>query len=161
MLCQKCNKRTATVHLTDLMTGESLEKHLCERCAQEDGVGVQQHSSVEKLLTDIVMSEGSQKEGDDVECEQCGLSFGEYRSKGLLGCPNDYVAFEQQLEQWLERAHEGASHHIGKVPQSRGDAERDQVSLMRLRRELEEAVKVEDYEAAANLRDQIAGLEGS
>ena len=38
----------------------------------------------------------------------------------LLGCANDYTVFERDLTPLLQRAHEGATHHVGKVPARRG-----------------------------------------
>ena len=61
----------------------------------------------------------------------------------------------------IERAHEGASHHVGKVPGTAEDTIRKQTGLLRLRRELEEALEQENYEHAARLRDQIRGLEST
>ena len=35
MLCEKCNKRVATIHLIKLINGEKSEVRLCESCAKE------------------------------------------------------------------------------------------------------------------------------
>ena len=52
MLCQRCNKTPATVHLTDIVPpdGEKRERHLCERCAAEEGVTVQQPETISTIL---------------------------------------------------------------------------------------------------------------
>ena len=59
----------------------------------------------------------------------------------------------------IERAHEGASEHVGKVPASSGDTAKRQARLVKLRRELNQAVEREDYERAAQLRDEIKAVE--
>ena len=59
----------------------------------------------------------------------------------------------------LERVHEGASQHVGKVPSRAGTDERRPAALLRLRAALKDAVAEEDYERAARLRDQIKELE--
>jgi protein arginine kinase activator len=96
-------------------------------------------------------------------CEQCGITWAEFRQSGLLGCPNDYQVFEKDLMPLLQRAHENMSHHVGKVPTRRGNSGvpmKRQVDLTRLRKELAKAVEAEDYERAAKLRDQIRQAEG-
>ena len=62
------------------------------------------------------------------------------------------------MRKLIEKAQEGATEHIGRVPKkSRGDLS-DQVKLLRLRQDLQRAVESEDYEAAAGLRDEISKL---
>lgn len=159
MLCEKCNKRKATVHLTDLLSGDKLEKHLCDKCAGEEGVQSQTHVPFEKLLTSFVMNQTAAQETAELTCPKCGISYAEFRNTGLLGCPNDYTAFEGALAPLLERAHGGATHHVGKVANGAGGGDRKQGSLLRMRHELADAVKAEDYERAARIRDKIRTLE--
>ena len=161
MICELCKKRTATVHLTDLMSGDKLEKHLCEKCAKQEGVEEESHAPFEKLLTSFVMASASAQEAAQITCDECGMTYAEFRTSGLLGCQHDYTAFESVLQTLLERAHGGATHHIGKVPKGTAPSDRRQVDLLRLRQELADAVKSEDYERAAALRDSIKGLEAS
>ena len=63
----------------------------------------------------------------------------------------------------IQRAHEGATHHIGKVPTRKGavgvPAKRRTVDVERLKKDLARAVEAEDYERAAKLRDQIRAAE--
>ena len=40
MICQRCKKQPATVHLTEILQNEKRERHLCEDCAREEGVAV-------------------------------------------------------------------------------------------------------------------------
>ena len=61
----------------------------------------------------------------------------------------------------LERAHEGASQHVGKVPVNAAESERRHTELLRLRGQLKQAIAAEDYESAAELRDRIKELEES
>jgi protein-arginine kinase activator protein McsA len=49
-------------------------------------------------------------------CPRCGLTFGQFRQSGLMGCPACYDAFEGPLGPLLQRAHEGGTHHSGKIP---------------------------------------------
>jgi len=37
MLCQKCKVRPASVHITKILNGKKVERHLCGQCAAEEG----------------------------------------------------------------------------------------------------------------------------
>lgn len=165
MKCDTCNK-AATVHLTEIKGGKKLEKHLCEQCAAAaEGLPVKSHMPINELLTNFVMqhSGATAKEPQTLQCEHCGMTWADFRQNGLLGCPHDYAAFERELTPLLQRAHDGATHHVGKQPVRRGGSGvpmRRHVDIAKLRRELQKAVEGEDYEKAAKLRDQIKEVEG-
>jgi protein arginine kinase activator len=97
----------------------------------------------------------------DLACDVCKITFGEFRQKGLLGCPHDYDAFERALLPLLHRAQDGTTQHVGKVPHRAGSSQKKQNAILRLRGQLKDAVASEDYERAAALRDQIKQLENS
>lgn len=158
--CDNCD-RQATVHLTEIVEGEKLEKHLCEVCAASEGITIQTGMGIGQMLEDFIMHTEHAKQLSELVCDRCGMSFLEFRHGGLLGCPHDYDAFSSALEPLLLRAHEGASHHTGKVPAHAGSDEHRQNELLRLRSELKQTVQAEEYERAARIRDQIKELEGS
>lgn len=160
--CDKCN-RPATHHSVEILKGEKIEKHLCDLHAAEEGLAVKAvHTPINELLTNFVKlhSGASQTAAQDLVCESCGMTFSQFREHSLLGCPSCYRAFETALGSLLERAHEGGTHHIGKVPRRAGGGEDRQVQLLRMRKRLEAAVESEDYELAARLRDDIQRYEG-
>ena len=166
MKCDNCNK-PATVHLTEIRNGKKIEKHLCEQCAaQSEGLpAVKGHTPFNELLTNFVMAHSGMQKDLGATCEQCGISWAEFRQHGLFGCEHDYDAFEKDLSPLLQRAHEGATHHIGKSPVRAGGSgtapkpKRKLVDITKLRKELARAVELEDYERAAKLRDQIRQAE--
>jgi protein arginine kinase activator len=164
MKCDQCNK-TATVHLTEIKNGKKIEKHLCEQCAAaSEGLPVKSHTPINELLTNFVMMHSGLQKEQGTTCENCGISWAEFRQNGLLGCDRDYELFERDLTPLLQRAHEGATHHVGKVPTRRGGTgvpAKRAVDLTKLRKELQRAVESEDYERAAKIRDQIKQAEGA
>ena len=164
MKCDNCNK-TATVHLTEIKGGKKIEKHLCEQCAaQNEGLPVKSHMPINELLTNFVMAHSGLQKETGSGCESCGITWAEFRQNGLLGCANDYSVFEKDLTPLLQRAHDNATHHVGKVPARRGGTGvpvKRQVDLARLRKDLQRAVEAEDYERAAKLRDQIRTAENT
>jgi protein arginine kinase activator len=163
-LCERCKKAQATLHLTNITReGEKIERHLCERCAIEEGL-VQVHKpnfNAEILENFIAAAKSGSSHDVNLVCEECGISYVEFRNQGLLGCPKDYDTFREVLLPLIERAHDGETQHVGKSPASMGAARTTQQEIRRLKRQLTEAVAAEDYERAADLRDRISALEVS
>ena len=162
-LCERCKKAQATFHKTDIeASGAKKERHLCERCAIEEGLMQIAKPSVninDILGSFIASSKGDASKLSDLVCGECGISYVEFRNQGQLGCASDYDVFADQLEKLLERAHDGAVSHTGKAPKSCGAQRTTQQDVRRLQRQLQEAVAAEDYERAAELRDKIRVLE--
>ncbi len=160
--CDRC-ARPATHHSVEINQGQKIEKHLCDQHASEEGLAIKSiNTPINELLTNFVKihsSDEPERRTTGGACENCGLTFAQFRKDSLLGCPDCYKAFEEPLSNLLERAHEGGTHHIGKVPRRAGAGEQRQAMLMRMRKQLNAAVVGEDYELAARLRDDINRFE--
>ncbi len=155
MQCQICQS-SATVHLTEIVNGQKTERHLCEECAQKEGISIKSHVPIGQLLNNIVDTQQEVQKLAQNTCPNCGLSWQEFRKSGLLGCPNDYIVFEQLLSPIVQKAHEGAIEHKGRVPGTDSACvENKQLDLIKLKQDLQIAIEAEDYEAAAILRDEI------
>ena len=125
-----------------------------------EGMTVKAALPISQLLEDFILQTSSEgQKFAELTCDVCGLTFAKFREQGVLGCPNDYEAFESAMRPLLERAQEGASQHVGKVPHRAGSDQKRQNAILRLRVELRGAIASEDYERAAALRDQIKQLE--
>jgi len=156
--CDKCGK-PARVHLTEIADGNKIEKHLCEECAASEGITVKASLPISQLLEDFILQSAGREETSDLRCDVCGLSFAEFRQRGLLGCPNDYDAFAEVLDPLLRQAQEGATQHIGKVPHRAGGDQEKQNAILRLRVQLKQAIVAENYERAAEMRDRLKEME--
>jgi len=75
-----------------------------------------------------------------------------------LGCPHDYIAFQEELIPLLENIH-GETQHSGRIPKRAPDDSRKQFQIIKLKNELRQAIAEETYERAAELRDEIQTLE--
>jgi protein arginine kinase activator len=170
MKCQKCDK-PATFHITELTEGKPHELHLCEDHAREyltqSGDEPATAGSMAAVLAQQMaqqMAIGQTAEElshlDQQTCPVCGISFHDFRSQGRLGCPHDYTCFKQQLEPLLLNIH-GETEHVGKTPKQGSGDSNARTQLIRLRREMKEAVGEEDYERASRLRDEIHRIENS
>jgi protein arginine kinase activator len=164
MLCQICNKKTATVHLTEITDGLRNEMHLCERCAVEQGITTKSQVSINELLSSLLAVQPSDEEllgpsEQNMSCPLCGFTLDQFRKEAVLGCPNDYEVFEKLLLPLIKRAHNDKTNHCGKIPSKTPQQTKKQMKLANLRQQLDTAVRKEDYELAAKLRDEIKQLE--
>ena len=164
MKCQKCDK-FATFHITELTSGKPVELHLCEDHAREYlSESSEQNEATaalsSSLAQNIALNQAVEnlQEVDQQVCPVCGISFFEFRNKGRLGCPFDYTCFGEQLGVLIENIH-GERKHVGKSPHAAQNAPDRRTQLIKMRRELDEAVAIEDYENAKTLRDQIREIE--
>ena len=127
MHCQICKKNEATIHLTEINDGLRTEMHLCEHCAQEEGIAVKSQLSINELLANLLATQPSDEElfGDSDRktcCPNCGFTLDQFTKEALLGCPNDYEVFEKsdKDEEWLEIGRFESKSHFKKVL-ARGD----------------------------------------
>ena len=145
MQCQLCDKH-ATIHLTEILDSQKTERHLCEECALKEGVTIKTHVPINELLENLSVVQEEAKELGQLSCPQCDITWSEFRKNGLLGCPNDYLAFEKPLQSLIERAQEGAINHVGRVPRKSDGSISRQLKLLRLRQNLRSSLEEEDYQ---------------
>lgn len=160
ILCEKCKKQFATVHLTEIKSGKRREKHLCEGCARNLNIPHQQTISIQDLLGTL-MEKGQQKDSasDSRACPHCNIKFSEFKKKGRLGCAYDYEVFKKPLEELFKKVH-GSTRYVGKVPRGFGVGPVYKNELIKLKEQLDRVIKAEEYEEAARIRDRIIELEG-
>jgi protein arginine kinase activator len=167
MQCQSCKQNTATIHLTEISNGRRHEMHLCEACAQQQGLAIKNQIPLNELLSTLLAVQAQHYPGgdsddmilDDGECPHCGMTLKRFRKELLLGCPADYEVFDKALRPIIGKSQAGNTTHRGKVPSKVPDDAKQQIDLLGLRKRLDAAVKAEDYETAAKLRDEINRLQ--
>jgi len=163
MHCDICSKKKATVHLTEIIDEQMTELHLCEDCAREKSVQMEQQFGLADLLAGLV-DFGKQTKPEEkqvVECPNCGMNYEDFRKFGRLGCGECYVSFGNHLDVLLKKIH-GSNQHLGKGPISvavkakvRKETKKKTTALPDLKEQLHNAISVEDFEKAAELRDKI------
>jgi protein arginine kinase activator len=162
MVCENCGSTDAVVHLTQIVNNEMSTHHLCEKCAADKGLESAPETTnmpLMDVISQMTQETVSASEPSNTECSFCGLTFEGFRQTGRLGCPHCYETFSDHLPRLLRRIH-GSTRHVGKIylPPDPSVSEMEK-RLEGLRRKLERAVQSEDFERAAQLRDQIRDLE--
>lgn len=162
--CDRCQS-PATVHLTEIRGGAKTERHLCEKCAATlhvPSAGKELAKLLKSFEPALVLATQGPATGPRA-CPECGMTWAEFRQSGRFGCAHDYEAFAEQVAKLLHRIHgfkpEEPVRYAGKRPGGgavRPPPSRDE--LLRVRAQLEEAVRAENYEEAARLRDRIRRL---
>ncbi len=165
MLCESCHQNEASVHVTQVVDGKVEKFHLCEKCAARKGIDVHTgqmdlSGMMENLKDGLVhlKDEVSPRRGlKSTVCPVCGMTRNEILKKGRLGCENCYDSFAAEMLPVIVSL-QHSDQHMGKVPTRSSTRMKTSVELIRLRRDLDQAVAGENYERAAQLRDQIKAL---
>lgn len=172
MLCQRCEKEPASVHIDEVRAfvspghaaNEIKTQHLCEVCAQKAGLPTQQvqvKATIDEVWKLLQLSAvKATKRRPTRACDGCGTTLDELRRRGRIGCQRCYETFADYLGELLERMH-GATQHVGRLP---GVDERNVERTRRieeLRSSLAHAIADEAFEEAARLRDELARFEAS
>jgi len=161
MLCDICGKNPATVHLTEIIDDAMNELHLCEECAHQKSLQMEQQFGLSDLLGGMAEFEKPTKEKEtvvNVKCANCGLTYMDFRKIGRLGCGECYNTFKKYLGPLLKKVH-GSILHFGKSPYKVVKVSDKQIDLQGMRYQLQKAIESEAFEEAAKIRDQIKELE--
>jgi protein arginine kinase activator len=165
MLCQKCQKRIADVYITQIINNVQREVHLCSECAHNvNFANIEMPKEINDFLSNYMgfnsefaeLSVGIQQRE---VCSRCGLNYKEFQEKGKLGCEKCYNVFEDRLEPTIRKIHRNVKH-IGKTPKKFLKELKVDNDKKMLRKQLDEAIKEEKYEIAAEIRDKIKEMEG-
>jgi protein arginine kinase activator len=162
LICDECGKRPAAVHITKVENGKKSDMHLCEQCAmQKNLLSLSTSFSVNDLLAGLLNSGGAShiktEMVNDIKCNVCGLSYGKFRETGRFGCGNCYKVFGERLNPLFKKVH-GNTGHTGKIPNRAGGRIKVLREVEKLKQQLDEAIRNEEYEKAAAIRDKIRDL---
>lgn len=164
MLCERCKKNNAVYYFKSTVNGKTSEYHLCPECAEEFGIvkaqpfpaGEEYQFGFSPLFTGVAKPSAERR-----RCPVCGASAEEIAKTGYAGCSECYKTFSDLFAGIITKLHGRVSHN-GRTPKGfqneryrQKTAERE---ITQLKTELDEAVKIENYELAAKLRDKINAL---
>ena len=182
MLCEKCGEKEANVRYTQIINGVKKEMHLCDKCANELGIGNMSMNFDMPFDFSNFFGELLNEYNDGfmptialpktLKCDKCGLSFDDFVDNGKFGCPSCYDTFEERIDPILKRLH-GSNRYIGRnakkinpenelnidKTKEKKEEVKEENKIDSLKLKLKEAIKEEKYEEAAKIRDEIKKLE--
>ena len=132
--------------------------NLCEDCAKTKGVN--DPTTFSLADADLLLGLGAAQEieqttgGVDLKCPRCGFSQADFKKSGRLGCPECYKMFAEGLGGLLKTMHKG-TRHTGKSPEALRQSRENADRLKTLQKKLNKAIESEDFEQAAQLRDEM------
>ncbi|MEN3044899.1 MAG: UvrB/UvrC motif-containing protein [Candidatus Hydrothermales bacterium] len=154
-LCEKCKENKAEVKVIIFEGGKKIKLELCKNCAEKESMGISPVSSLP-----VLKKEPSHlKQEEDSVCLNCGLKLSEFLKLVKLKCEKCYESFEPHISKIIFDYHK-ASEYKGKVYKGVYEPNRE-FKLRVLRRALDEAIKREEFERAARLRDLLKEVEES
>lgn len=175
MICQVCGKKQATFHYSSNENGNITETHLCHECAKQtgllddsnkifnsfafsDSIFEQNESMLSDLLGGMLGSSKHKTIVESTVCPFCGMRLNELMQGGKAGCAKCYTTFKNAISPTLQKLH-GHTKHIGKIPEGTDIKKTKKDKRSELEALLNEAVQKQEYEKAAEYRDQIRELD--
>ena len=160
MLCEECKVNEATYTLSVMMGDEIQTRHLCADCMAKMNMTLNSNNIknlLSSILSAITGNDTPAEVQQEIVCPRCHTTLSQFTKTGHLGCPGCYEAFQEKLQPMLLQIH-GRVQHAGRQPLSTEDAQRARTRQEQLTRLMEQAVALEDFETAAQLRDQLRAL---
>jgi len=178
--------REATVKYVEVLNGVKSEHNLCAHCAGL--ADMSQYSALfegefplGKLLSGLLgIPDTSRDEAKfaGVVCPTCKTTYEDFVKNSRFGCADCYSVFDPLISENIRHL-QGSERHVGKRPggmetakeekktsdekagkeaYSAGDDLTKEERIRLLNTRLKDAIRREDYEKAAKLRDEIRGL---
>lgn len=159
MKCEECGINEANMHFTTIINGKLKERHICNECASKnENIDITDPFSMHKLFTSLIDSlQGDKTKGENLKCDNCNLSYEEFKQSGKFGCTHCYENFSSKLDP-LFKGIQGDNLHKGKIPCKKIKEVSKEREIQELEEELKLAVELEEYEKAAVIRDKIKNI---
>lgn len=167
MKCQKCGANNATTHVKTIINGELREFDLCSECADKMGY-TNVFGDIENEFSNFLGSFFGNvlpARTQATRCEFCGSTYSDITKSGHVGCAKCYEIFADELYPSIRRIH-GNTTHCGKnssdaekLKHTKNATETKEQKINNLKSKLESAVKEQNFELAAELRDKIKEME--
>jgi len=170
-MCEKCQKNHASVHMQQFVNGQKVELNLCQECAfkiDNPEMLVSLENIFKGFLDQLNTKYFNTTPGTGAPpppfrpaakaCTRCGMTFNKFKTGGRLGCDVCYTSFAHEVEVLLKNV-QGSTRHEGKYPRRMGAGILNNRRIGELRAQLKQAIEDENFETAAQLRDEIRSFE--
>lgn len=182
MLCERCKKNEAVFYYRENVNGQEKKYSLCRDCAEElkksgelkfgdDMIDTmfsknpfgEAFEHLDSLFGSLfepakeALPNGSQGGAAQKHCPTCGATLADIAKTGRVGCPDCYAEFEKELMPTIGRIH-GCTKHTGRAPKEYREQMEKKRRIETLEAEQKEAIAAENYERAAEIRDELKTL---
>jgi protein arginine kinase activator len=168
MNCERCGKNEANVYIAKIINGIKQDMNICDKCAAESGelnfsgtMGMPGDLSFQNVLSGIMNYINQPNQNTLKEtyvCSTCGTTYDDFKNTGLLGCSECYKYFNLAITPVIKRV-QGNLENIGKVPLRAGKGLLEKKKLQLLKDELQRVIELEEYERAAEIRDELREIQ--
>lgn len=186
MICSNCQKNQAVYRIHSTKNGKKTETLLCMECADNSHI----NTSNNKFLQDFInkntfvkvntrkannysnsnITVNSDNNPENISdnnpenishiCPTCGLNPKTFKTNGKFGCVECFKIFRPQILQIANKV-QGTLAHTGKSPKNFTKAINTNVKIDKLKLEIKKAIELEEYEKAAEIRDEIKLLQAN
>lgn len=162
MLCQKCQKKVANIQLTQIINSKKHVIYLCENCVKEEGkLNIGSPLSINDFFSGIMgmpYMASVKAPSPESTCNTCKMSYNEFEKTGKVGCADCYKTHGEKFIPLFKRLH-GSIQHNGKIPGRIDNEVKVSREIRKLKENLDVCIKNEEYEKAAQIRDQIKEIQ--
>jgi protein arginine kinase activator len=166
--CFQCKKITyVPFHITDVLSDGSVHSYdICGKCGENLSPPKEKketldlsHITTPEQLLEFIAGQIKPTKSPGPPCPQCGLTPAEFDKTGKFGCPACYDHFTEKLTELVFPYHK-ADSHVGKIPKSylRQKAEDPVEKLKLLKLRMAQAIELEKYELAAEIKKELNEL---
>ena len=162
MRCDICGNDKAVIHIQHIAGNEEINISICEKCAKEKNLTINSSElnvHLKNLIKNFSEIKNALSEKDFVKmCPVCSKTLDDLKRTGNAGCPECYKEFKKYIYSFL-KTNAGSAEHKGKYPGRINIFSQKMKRINNLQSLLNQAVKKEDFEEAAYLRDKIKLME--
>lgn len=174
MICDNCGKNEASIYFIKIFNNSYVKKmNLCKDCAKSISALSDEDffNDLTKILSSIFEIDIKFYEDDknkklfdstiwdkNKRCHYCNIDLQTIKKIGEVGCARCYDEFKDDLYPMIKSIH-GSLQHKGKIPVNCNKRLRIEKDIKDLKYRLGEEVTVENFEEAAQLRDEIRKLQ--
>lgn len=176
MVCEICKKKDAIFFIKEVVFGKERQLALCEDCAMKHKETIMpSNMQIEKLIKSLLDFTGEEtkstpekapKKHKNKRCPVCGSTYDEVILGSTIGCAKCYDTFRSDIDEIVDSiskdiSYKGDNKKSTKTSKTKKTNDIDKDVLLRdYKKDLNDAIKNEDFEKAAMLRDEIKKLEG-
>lgn len=162
MFCDVCRKNASFIYFVRVLNNKVIRTNLCEDCFKNLWKDMT-FKPLSEIFEGLKPAETKPAPrgglvGKEVTCKNCSTKLSSYFKEGFLGCSECYKAFAPALRETLKESY-GDVVYGGKIPKGLAETTKIGIKLHKLRRKLKLYIKEEEYEKAADTRDEIINLE--